>query len=149
MVKRLKFFALSIIARYWYSGTIHLKFKKFLNETFTGFLMQSARQDVYGFSLRVNHLWFKLDKKPLFVYYCFTSLGIQASFDKTLQESQWILHHLAELHNTNHILAIKMMRFWSKDTTLEWNNRETVSFFLNKFSTATKLWYKIISCTYE
>ena len=35
-----------------------------LEETFLGFLIQSARQDLYGFSLRVNHLWFKLEKNP-------------------------------------------------------------------------------------
>ena len=51
--------------------------------------------------------------------------------------------------NTSYILAIKVVRFWSKDTALEWHNREAVSFFLNKFSTVTHLWYKIIPCTYE
>ena len=63
-----------------------------------GFLIQSARQDLYRFSLRLNHLRFKLEKKP---FLCTTVLhhwGIQASFDKPLQESQWILHYLAELH---------------------------------------------------
>ena len=50
--------------------------------------------------------------------------------------------------NTSYILAIKVVRFWSKNTIFEWHNREAVSFFLNKFSTATHLWYKIIPCMY-
>ena len=69
-----------------------------LEETFSGFLIQSARQDLYQFSLRVNHLWFKLEKKPSLCTTVLHHWGIQASFDKRLQESQWILHHLAELH---------------------------------------------------
>ena len=64
---------------------------------------------------RVNHLWFKLEKKA---FLCTTVLhhwGIQASFDKPLQESQWILHYSAELHEHqlyfSNILAIKVVRF--------------------------------------
>ena len=38
-----------------------------LEETFSGFLIQFARQDIYGFSLRVNNLWFKLEKNPFCV----------------------------------------------------------------------------------
>ena len=80
------------------SNNPHWKFKRLWNETFMGFLRQSARQELYGFSLRVNHLWFKLEKNP---FLCTTVLhhwGVQLSFDKPLQESQWILHYLAELH---------------------------------------------------
>ena len=35
-----------------------------LEETFLGFLMQSPTQDLYEFSLRVNRLWFNLEKIP-------------------------------------------------------------------------------------
>ena len=49
------------------SNKTHWKFKRFWNETFMGFLRQSARQELYGFSLRVNHLWFKLEKNPFCV----------------------------------------------------------------------------------
>ena len=46
--------------------------------------------------------------------------------------------------NTSYILAIQVVRFWSKDTALKWHNREAVSFFLNKCSATAHLWYKII-----
>ena len=60
--------------------------------------MQSTRQDLYGFSLRVNHLWFKLEKKKLLLYTTVHHWGIQSLFDQSLQESHWILHNLPELH---------------------------------------------------
>ena len=37
--------------------------------------------------------------------------------------------------NNSYSSAIKVVGFWSKDTALEWHNRETVSLFLNNFST--------------
>ena len=56
------------------------------------------------------------------------------------------LHGGIEL-NSSYILATKVCGSELKTQLLN-NNREAVSFFLNKFST-THLWYKIIPCTYE
>ena len=49
--------------------------------------------------------------------------------------------------NSRYILATKVCGSELKTQLLN-NNREAVSFFLNKFS-MTHLWYKIIPCTYE
>ena len=62
----------------------HQLFK--LGETFSGFLIQSTRQDLCGFSLRVNHLWFRLKKETLLCTTVLHHRGI-VSFDKSLKES--------------------------------------------------------------
>ena len=46
-----------------------------VEQTFLGFLIQCAGQDLYRFSLRVNHYGLNFKKTPPFVYYCTTSLG--------------------------------------------------------------------------
>ena len=55
-------------------------------ETFLDFLMQSTGQDLCGFSLCLNL------KKTLLCTTVRHHWGIQVPFDKSIKESQWILH---------------------------------------------------------
>ena len=109
-----------------------------------GFLIQSARQDLYGFSLRVNHLWFKLEKNPLCVLLFYIIGGSRHLLINLYRNLSGSYTTWRNCINTSYILAIQVVRFWSKDTALKWHNREAVSFFLNKCSATTHLWYKII-----
>ena len=104
-----------------------------LEETFLGFLIQSTREDLHGFSLRVNHLWFKLKK----TFLCTTvhHWGIQTSFDKHYKNLTGCYTTWRNCINNSYNSAIKVLGFWSKDTALEWHNREAVSLFLNNFLT--------------
>ena len=113
-----------------------------------GFLIQSARQDLYGFSLRVNNLWFKLESKPFLCTTVLQHWGIQASFDEPLWNLSGFYATWRNYINASYILAIKVVRFWSKHTTLEWHNREAVS-LSKQILNSDYLWYKITPCTYE
>ena len=114
-----------------------------------GFLIQSARLDLYGLSRRVNHLWFKLEKKTFCILPFYIIGGCRHLLINLYRNLSGSYTTWRNCINTSYILGIKVVRFWSKDTALEWHNSEAVSFFLSRFSATTHLWYKIILCTYE
>ena len=103
--------------------------------------------NLYGFSLRVSHLWFKLKNKP-FCVLLYHIIGrcrhLLINLYRNLRGSYTTWRNCI---NSSYILATKVCGSNLKTQLLN-DNREAVSFFLNKFS-ATHLWYKIIPCTYE
>ena len=112
------------------SNNPHWKFKRLWNETFMGFLRQSARQELYGFSLRVNHLWFKLEKNPFCVLLFYIIGGSRYLLINLYRNLSGSYTTWRNYINISYILAIKVVRFWSKNTTLEW--QPWGCFFLSK-----------------
>ena len=84
-------------------------------------------------SLRVNHLWFKLEKRPFCVllYIIGGSRHLLIIHYKNLIGSYTTWQNCISNSNSS---AIKVVEYWSKDKALEWHDHEAVSLFLNNFS---------------
>ena len=105
------------------------------DKTFMGFLYEST---IYGLNLKIKPFC------ALLYYIIGGSRHLLINLYRNLRGSYISWRNCI---NTSYILATKVCSSELKTKLLN-DNREAVSFFLNKFST-THLWYKIIPCTYQ
>ena len=109
--------------------------------------MKPRPKPLWFFPTSKPSIWFKLKNKPfcvLLYYIIGRCRHLLINLYRNLRGSYTTWRNCI---NSSYILATKVCGSNLKTQLLN-DNREAVSFFLNKFS-ATHLWYKIIPCTYE